>query len=459
MLAELTTDAAVTPAASERGARLQKLAQLTRKFMPVFTLVASRGGAILAQFAAQLVVGTMAGAGGLGVLQLFTSWTCIAGEILGLGLPTRAMRLVSVDYAHQQRDQIVQTLHESRRKILRLWLVLVLLAAVAATFLLRTGTPSGWTQYSWLLIGAGLTAPLFSLLRLYAESLKATGAALAAVTLESLTSPLALLLVCAVCWVAGQAVMTLTLVITFALSLAITPVALNQKLKQQMARLPQTAPQNSDVNAASQLAPHADLLYLWGTSVLSIGFLHLPFMVMPLYVETAQIGVFAVAHKLINVITTLLLLLAAVFGPAFARSAAQRNPAEMLSLLGRTQLISTAVFLPVSLALVALAEPLAGLFGEDFGDLQIYLAILAAGHLVNAATGLSGVLLNMAGAASRELSTLVIALIAALAGSAWVGPEYGATGLAVVFSGSIALKNLASYALARNLLIATREQP
>ena len=67
-------------------------------------LAASRGGAILAQFAAQLAVGTLAGASGLGVLQLFTSWTCIAGEVLGLGLPTRAMRQVSVAYAAGQAD-------------------------------------------------------------------------------------------------------------------------------------------------------------------------------------------------------------------------------------------------------------------------------------------------------------------------------------------------------------------
>jgi O-antigen/teichoic acid export membrane protein len=458
MLADQATEDVVAAAISEPGPRIQKLSQLTRKFIPVLMLVASRGTAILVQFAAQLVVGTMAGAGALGALQLFTSWTCIAGEVLGLGLPTRAMRLVSINYEQQQREQILQTLRESRRKILRLWLTLVLLAALPAIFFVRAEDTSTWTEYSWLLIGAAIAAPLFSLLRLYAESLKATGGALAAVTLESLTSPLALLLVCAYCWLAGHPVATFTLVITFGLSLAITPAALRHRLKLQLAGLPPSAPRTRDPHALPTVE-RGDLFYLWGTGVLSIGFLHLPFIVMPLYVDTAQIGVFAVAHKLINVITTLLLLLAAVFGPSFARYAAQGNSQALLGLLRRTQLISTAVFLPISLLLIALAEPLAGLFGEDFGNLQIYLAILAAGHLVNAATGLSGVLMNMAGAASKELSTLVIAMVAALAGSAWVGPEYGATGLAIVFSSSIALKNIASYLLAINLLKSTREQP
>ena len=450
MLAELGNSAGAQ-ATPVRGVRLTAM---TRKLLPMGMLAASRGGAILAQFAAQLAVGTLAGASGLGVLQLFTSWTCIAGEVLGLGLPTRAMRQVSVAYAAGRADQIEQTLRESRRRILRLWLWLLLLAAVPAVVVLRQHAAPDWSDYRWLLLVAGLAAPLFSLLRLYAESLKATGAALAAVTLESLTSPALLLLACAGCWLAGEPMASVTLVGAFGLSLVITPLALRARLGQQLAKLPRVRPAAGDA-AANRPAPRGDLLYLWGTSVLSIGFLQLPFVIMPLYVDTAEIGVFAVAHKLINVVTTLLLLLAAVFGPAFARSAAQRDQRVLLGLLRRTQLISIAVFLPAALALLLLAEPIAKLFGNDFGDLRLFLAILAAGHLVNAATGLSGVLLNMAGAASKELSTLVIALAAALAGSAWAGPEYGAPGLAVVFSGSIALKNLASYALATHFLKST----
>jgi len=429
-----------------------------RRFLPMCTLAVSRGSAILAQFAAQLVVGTMVGASGLGVLQLFTSWTCIAGEVLGQGLPTRAMRLISVAYAEQQGDVIRQLLRDARSRIIRLWFLLALVLGIPLALLLHAEMLPDWTHYGSLLIGAALAAPFFSLLRLYAESLKATGAALAAVTLESLTSPLALLLVCAVCWFTGQTLVTIALLVAFGLSLVVTPLALHFRLKQQLALLLPVGSAYEDVEIASPKV-QGELLFLWGGGVLSIAFLQLPFLVLPIYVDTAQIGVFAVAHKLINVVTTLLLLLAAVFGPAFARQAAQSDSAGMLSLLRRTQLISTAIFLPVSLALIVLANPLAQLFGEDFGDLQIYLLILTAGQLVNSATGLAGVLLNMAGAAWKELSTLVIAMIFALGGSVWIGPEFGAVGLACVFSGSIALKNIASYALARHHLLTKRVQP
>ena len=453
MLAEVSAISAATPVSDPSVLRR------IRKFLPMCKLAASRGSAILAQFAAQLVVGTMVGASGLGVLQLFTSWTCIAGEILGLGLPTRAMRLVSVAYAEQQGDVIRQLLRDARRKIIRLWLLLALLIGAPLALLLHANMLlPDWNLYGSLLIGAALAAPFFSLLRLYAESLKATGAALAAVTLESLSSPLALLLVCAAFWLSGQTLVTITLLIAFALSLVVTPLALHAKLRQQLALLSPVGPEERKVKRAVP-TQRGELLSMWVSGVLSIAFLQLPFIVLPMYVDTAQIGVFSVAHKLINVITTLLLLLAAVFGPAFARHAAQSDAAGMLNLLRRTQFISTGVFLPVSLILVALANPLAQLFGQDFGDLQIYLLILAAGHLINAATGLAGVMLNMAGAAYKELSALVIAMIFALGGSMWIGPEFGAVGLACVFSGSIALKNIASHAIARHHLLTTRVQP
>ncbi|MCX2980594.1 sugar transporter [Halieaceae bacterium IMCC14734] len=450
MLAELSASQVAAPAIDQSALRR------IRRFLPVCKLAASRGGAILAQFAAQLVVGTMAGAGGLGVLQLFTSWTCLAGEVLGMGLPTRAMRMASVAYGEQQGDAIRQLLRNARRRIVRLWLLLVLLAAIPLAMFLPVDQPPNSTQYTWLLMGVAFTAPLFALVRLYAESLKATGAALAAVTLESLTSPMALLLVCAVCWVTGQALTTITLLTAFSLSLLITPLALHSRLRQKLAQLPPDVPPHRQ-EKTSPTSVRRELLSLWACGVLSIGFMHLPFVVMPLYVDTAEIGVFSVAHKLINVVTTLLLLLAAVFAPVFARQAAANDAPGMLSLLRRTQLISTAVFLPVAVALIALANPLAGLFGEEFGDLGIYLTILSIGYLINAVTGLSGVMLNMAGAAAKELSTLVLAMLAALGGSLWVGPEFGAAGLACVFSSSIALKNIASYALARHHLLTMRE--
>ena len=56
------------------------------RLRPALVLIASRCVAVPLQMASQVAVGALAGPAGLGVLQLFTSWTCFVGEMLAQGL-------------------------------------------------------------------------------------------------------------------------------------------------------------------------------------------------------------------------------------------------------------------------------------------------------------------------------------------------------------------------------------
>ena len=200
----------------------------------------------------------------------------------------------------------------------------------------------------------------------------------------------------------------------------------------------------------------ADLSALWANSLLAVAFLQLPFLLLPWFATPADIGVYAVAHKLLNIVSTLLILLSAVFGPAFARAASEGGAAGLRSLLRRTQWLSCAIFLPLCAVLLLGLEPLAGLFNVPADLLGHYLIILAGGQLVNAVTGLSGVLLNMAGGAARETRALAVSLFIAVAAAPVVGSLHGAAGLAVLFSAVLAGKNLASY-LAVSRFLADKE--
>ncbi len=419
-----------------------------RKLLPALILAGSRGGAVAAQMAAQIAVGALAGASGLGVLQLFTSWSCIAGEVLAMGLPARAMRTVAVDYDRGDAQAVRAHVKQAIVRILRTWLPLAALsvAVVAVGYsALETGDAG---DYALIAAAVLLAAPLFSLLRLGADALKGADAPLAAVTLENLGPPTLILVTCLACWLLGQPVLTPALLVAGIAGFAVTSLGLWAALRR---RLASCTPQISPAPDA-QHSEHNDLRYLWANSVLSIAYLHLPFLLLPWFADTAEIGIYAVAHKLINVITTLLILLAAVFGPAFARAAAAADKATLQRLLQRTQLISAAIYLPFAIVLLLACDPLARVFNLESGALRPFLLILAAGHLINAVTGLSGVMLNMAGAAAVELRTLVASALVAVIASLLVGPSYGALGLACVFSGTIALKNLASYGAARHYL-------
>jgi O-antigen/teichoic acid export membrane protein len=424
---------------------------LTSRLLSLGGLALSRGGAILTQFLAQLMVAATAGASGLGVLQLLTSWVCIGGEVLALGLPALAMRRVSVATENGEKELVSEILNRSRRLIFRAWLVLALVTLGPLLWLSQAADSPFWAQYGAVCMGALLLAPAFSLTRLYAESLKSLGSPLTAVTLENLVSPAALLLVSGLCWLRGESLTSATLLLTAAIGLGVTPLVLQLRINRQLAtQIPVTAtkawitPQDD--------YPRSELLHLWGCSVLSIVFLQMPFLLLPLFANVAEIGVFALAHKLINVITALLILLAAVFGPAFARCAARGDNAEISRLLRRTQLLSMALYLPLSFAVIAASDLFGSNLAEDFDGLTLYLLILASGQLVNAATGLAGVMLNMTGAAKCEFYILLGSTAVGLLASLCLGVLYGPLGIACAWSGSVALKNLGSYTLAHKHL-------
>jgi O-antigen/teichoic acid export membrane protein len=417
------------------------------RYLPAFIMAASRAGAVGLQLAVQVAVGALSGPAGLGLLQLFTSWTCIAGEILARGLPASTMRLTAVAWEREDTAACRGQLRFAVVKILRgsavgLPVALIVLLLVQAWGSLSLVSPMGLA-----LVSVAVAAPLFALLRLGADALKAVDAALQAITLENLVAPAVMLLVCALFWLRGEGMGPVALLGAGIAGFALAMAALWRAL---LKRLPQ--PVQPAAAVAQGSIPASETRALWANSVLSILFMHLPFLLLPWFADPAEIGVFAVAHKLVNIITTLLILLAAVFAPSFARAAGRQDRDALRTLLWQTQCLSLAIFVPLIGFLLVAGGQLTGLFNLPENSLLPYIVALAAGQLVNAATGLPGVLLNMAGAARRELNTLLAALAFAALLAPGVGAFYGAEGIAWLFSAALALKNLASFAVARHHL-------
>lgn len=411
-------------------------------------MAASRLAAVAAQFAVQAAVGALGGAGALGILQLFQSWTSIGGEVAARGLPTRAMRDSAVDFANGNITGLRQRLRQCARAIAGSWIATVALIAAGLAGLYTLGIDAGDSTSLLYTFGAAvIAAPLFALLRLTAETLKAMDAATPAILVESLVLPTVLLGGCALLWFNGQPMTTSALLAAGVAGYLAAPAAMAALIRR---RAQQTKDAPNPVAARGPI-DSKDGNVLWATSLLSVAFLHLPFMVLPFFATAADIGVYAVANKLMGIVTMLLLLLAAVFGPAFARSAAQGG-GNLKHLLQRSQLYSCIVYLPLAAALVIAHPLLAPLFNVSTQELQLMLLILGVGHLVNAATGLSGVMLNMAGAARLELAATAGATTIALVASPFVGATQGHVGLAVLFSVAIATKNLLSFGLATRYL-------
>ncbi len=390
------------------------------------------------QLAAQLVVGRLAGPAGLGIVQLFTSWTCVLGEVSALGRPSHAMKSLAVARDRASRQGLDRYLSQQVRGIALPWGVALLLALPVILGLKERG------EFILLVL---LASGCFALLRLFSEGLKALERPGISVLVETCGPSLAVLLACAGLWLGGKdiggAALAISLAVGFALSMLVLAVLLAARLLQNS---------SDKVGGADTVAPStlSALLPFWGGGVLSILLAQLPFLLLPFYADVNTTGQFALAYKLVNLVGAILLLMAAIYGPRFAR-AWHDSPEALRSLLWHSQRSALLLFAAPALALLLFGAPILAFFGEGFGAARPCLLILLGGQLVNAATGLPGVLLNMAGQARLEIRCLLLALLVACAGCLWLGPEYGALGVAVAYSLALAIKNLASWGLAWQL--------
>ena len=452
------------------------------------TLGLARISGIAAQMGVQIAVGALAGASAIGALQLHMAWSSVAGEVLGRGEATRAMRDTAVIARHRAGAPIRGNLRRAFGHIASFSAVLGSLAlllvaaglgaaagaAVGACPASPPGPLAGFspgcllsTDEAVLAVSVIAAAPLFAFTRVLAETLKALDKPLIAVSVENAAVPLAVLGACAaLAWLgagaravvnalliaavlgAGAATLLLLCAVRCAVRREVRREVLRAAPPQDGSRRAERAPLKPRARgAAGPLGPR-EQLHFWLTGLLNIAFLQLPFLVMPWLVSVDDVGEFAVAHKLVNVITTLLILLAAVYSPRFARAAAAARFDEARRLLRETQYLSLALFTPVWVILLLLADPLAWLFSLGERDLLPVLLILGAGQLINAATGLCGVMLNMSGAPQLETRILSICTLLTLVAAVGPGSARGALGIAAASAGGIALRNLASYAMA-----------
>lgn len=409
-----------------------------------------RGIGIGLQILMQFAIARVAGPAGIGLVQVYQTWTCVLGETSAAGLPTEAMKVVSRD---NHPDRVMARLTRSLKSILMLWV------PFAALVLLAGQIDAHWMPFSLSgQLALILSILCFAVLRLCAETLKALGSSIKAIFAENLILPGLMTLLCLTLLLSGQGfanaeqliyVASLFLVISSLYSLVVSLIKVRQaKIKQAQSKQTQTEDIGSNPSKARNQQDaifSSETPFFWGTAVLSIGFLNLPFVLMPWFAEMEEVGLFALAFKCINPISTILIMLGAVFGPRFAQA---KGPEETRRLLVRSQLISVAMYLPMLLPMLLFAEPLLGLFGQEFVAAKSYLLILAAAQLINAVTGLSGYLLNMQGFGKVEFQGAVLFCTFALLAGMAAGQAYGAYGVAVTYSAALAGKNLWSYAFA-----------
>jgi O-antigen/teichoic acid export membrane protein len=406
-------------------------------------MMAIRGISILLQFFLQLVIARLTGTAGVAMVQVYQSWVSVLGETNCLGLANKATKFTALadTYANIKQQLVTCSLI-----IIFIWLVASLLLVLGlSTKLLSRG------ELNIVVITCLAVSVLcFAILRLVSSALKALNKVNTAIMLENILATIIVLAVLAVGFSQGYLSTTITaemiiVVLTIALTLA-TSICLFYcwaALRCEQAQL--VTLHNSSWGQRIRQLCNKETVFFWGTSVLSIIFLNAPFLLASNSADLHQVGLFAIAYKCVTPITTILLMLGAVFAPKFAIAGNDLNSKELLANLRQTQIASLIFYLPVVSILIFFPDQVLNLFGKEFIDAKKFLFLLIGAQLINALTGLPGVMLNMIGKSHIEfIGTAIFCLMMLVVGYI-SGEAYGLFGLAICYGLAVSAKNIWSY--------------
>jgi O-antigen/teichoic acid export membrane protein len=153
-------------------------------------------------------------------------------------------------------------------------------------------------------------------------------------------------------------------------------------------------------------------------------------------------GIYNVAVRIAGFLPFLLLVTVPALMPTVAELHARGEREELQRLLTKAARTVFFVSVPVAVAVIVLAGPVLGLFGNDFGAGTTTLRILCIGQVVNLATGFAGTTLIMTGAAGQLTKALAFGAVVNLGLSAVLIPEFHAEGAAIASTASVVLINI-----------------
>jgi O-antigen/teichoic acid export membrane protein len=419
-----------------------------RRLVSIARVFAARGAGVAAQLAANLLLGNVLGADGVGRYYLYVSWSNLLCALGGLGLPPLTLRTVATGqppHGAASRRFVRAALRIGLWSSVALGALVVLGLRPVAALLLHDAASGVIVAF------AALTALLFLRTRIQAAALKACNRREAAISLETTALPALVTAGIGASVIAGLRLSAEGAIrIHVAAALVVTVAA--HLLWSRVSRDEGPPP------AQPERPEPRNFLPLWGSSLLGVTMVNLPFIVLPHIATASDIGRFAIAARLVALATIILQTLSSYFAPRFARAQARRDLDDLTRQLRASQVYSTASSLPLLIGFSLFPGTVLGLFGADFAAARGLLWILAAGQAVNAATGLVGPFLIMTGREHTVFATQLCFVCVTAAAMVTCGSVYSVIGAAWAYAGGVAALNLALLVLARHHMYRLRRQ-
>jgi O-antigen/teichoic acid export membrane protein len=174
--------------------------------------------------------------------------------------------------------------------------------------------------------------------------------------------------------------------------------------------------------------------------------------VLTRYASSEEVGVYAAALRAGQLIVLFLTSVSLMFSP-YVADLHNRGETERLDKLFKNLTRWTiAATMPVFLVLAVAPDEVLRVFGSGFSGGEAALLILAAGQLINIATGSVGFVLIMVGRTGWDLVVYAASLVMNLGLAFWLCPKYGMEGAAIANAATFAASKWARLALVRRFV-------
>lgn len=391
-------------------------------------------------FVNQLILARWLGAEGLGVYSLTTSWAGLGATVALFGLEVAAVRFVGGYLATSRLARLARFRAWANRR-LGIVSAVVVCAAIVACLLERSETISPLQ----ILLGAAILVMLAQI-RWYQAVMLGARRYWAARTPEQVVRPLGFLILlgATIPWVgrASAEVFLTYQVVVLGIIAGVWP---------RLARPPGEA-------VVSRLRPREVRewalvsLPLGATATLRILLAQGDLLLVGSLLGAEAAGLYAVPARLAAIVSLGLAGLSAATAPVAANSWARQDREALRSVARSTARYATAMAVATTLAFGLAGRTVLGMFGEEFVAGYPVLLVLAAGLIVNAATGPVGWLLNITGSERANLAIFAACSLPAALIGWWATVHYGVVGAAAVAAGLTATKNGLTWLVVRRRL-------
>ena len=195
--------------------------------------------------------------------------------------------------------------------------------------------------------------------------------------------------------------------------------------------LPRLAPKALLRPAAPLLAAASMYLLVEWSDILIIGY----------FLGPEDVGVYGAALRVSGAIAVVLAVATSIAGPRFASLHEADSTTELSSYTRQVVRLCGLAALPFFGLMISAPQWIMGLFGSEFEVGASVLVILAAGQMVNAATGPMGVLLVMSGRESDVFRATAVAAVTNTVLNLILIPSLGIEGAAIATAISLVVVN------------------